>query len=93
MPDSLAETVISALADIKHVDAERISVDSSFAELAVDSLDAVTLLFELENRLGIEIPDEAAKSARSVRDVVEGLRALIAGGSAEPAPPNAPASQ
>jgi acyl carrier protein len=93
MPDPLAETVISALADVKHVAPEQISIDSTFAEIGVDSLDAITLLFELENRLDIVIPDEAAKSARSVRDVVEGLRALIARGPAEPVPPPAPAGQ
>ncbi len=93
MPDPLADTVIAALAEVKHVSAERISIDSTFAELGVDSLDAITLLFELENRLEIVIPDEAAKSARTVRDVVEGLRALRARGPAESAPPPAPASQ
>jgi acyl carrier protein len=93
MPDPLADTVISALAEVKHVGPERISIDSTFAELGVDSLDAITLLFALETRLDIVIPDEAAKSAESVRDVVEGLRALIARGPAEPAPPPAPASQ
>ena len=93
MPDPLADTVISALAEVKHVAPERISIDSSFAELGVDSLDAITLLFELENRLAIVIPDDAAKSARSVRDVVEGLRTLIARGAIEPAPPPAPGSQ
>jgi acyl carrier protein len=92
MPDPLAETVIAALAEVKHVGPERISIDSTFAELNVDSLDAITLLFELEKRLEIVIPDDAAKSARSVRDVVDGLRALIAGGAADtaPAPPAAP---
>jgi acyl carrier protein len=93
MPDQLAETVIAALAEVKHVAPAGISVDSTFAELGVDSLDAITLLFELESRLEIVIPDEAAKSASSVRDVVDGLRALIAGGSARPAAPPAPASQ
>ena len=93
MPDPLADTVISALAEVKHVGPERISIDSTFAELNVDSLDAITLLFELETRLDIVIPDDAAKSAVSVRDVVEGLRALIARGPAETAPPSAPASQ
>ena len=92
MPDSLAETVIAALAEVKHVAPERIAIDSTFAELGVDSLDAITLLFELEARLGIVIPDDAAKSARSVRDVVEGLRALVAAGP-KSAPPSAPASQ
>ena len=93
MPDPLADTVISALADVKHVAPERISIDSTFAELGVDSLDAITLLFELENRLEIVIPDDAAKSARSVRDVVEGLRTLISRGPVEPAPPPATRSQ
>jgi acyl carrier protein len=93
MPDLLAETVISALADVKHVAPERISLDSSFAELGVDSLDAITLLFELETRLEIVIPDEAAKSARGVRDVVEGLRALAVRSPTEPAPPHARASK
>lgn len=93
MPDRLTETVIAALAEVKHVAPEGISADSTFAELGVDSLDAITLLFELETRLDIVIPDEAAKSARSVRDVVEGLAALIARGPAEPSLPPAPASQ
>jgi len=91
MPDPLADTVIAALAEVKHVGPERISIDSTFAELNVDSLDAITLLFELEKRLEIVIPDDAAKSARSVRDVVDGLRALIAGATADPAPPPAAA--
>lgn len=87
MPDQLFETVASALAEVKHVPRERIGVDSSFAELGVDSLDAITLLFELETRLGIEIPDDAAKSARTVRDVVEGLRGLRGEAArAQPAP-------
>ena len=93
MPDPLADTVICALAEVKHVAPERISIDSTFAELGVDSLDAITLLFELESRLEVVIPDEAAKSARSVRDVVEGLRTLIARGAIEPAPPPTPGSQ
>jgi acyl carrier protein len=93
MADPLAETVISALAAVKHVAPEGLSLDSSFAELGVDSLDAITLLFELEERLGLVIPDDAAKSARSVRDVVEGLRTLAAGSPAEPVLPPAPASE
>jgi acyl carrier protein len=93
MSDPLADTVIAALAEVKHIAPEGITADSTFAELGVDSLDAITLLFELENRLAIVIPDEAARSARSVRDVIEGLRTLIAGGAAGvPLPPAAGSS-
>jgi len=83
MTDGLVETVVTALADVKHVGRERISLDSTFDELGVDSLDAITLLFELETRLEISIPDDAAKSARSVRDVVEGIRTLLGNAPAE----------
>jgi len=86
MTDPLVATVVSALADVKHVGQERISLDSTFDELGVDSLDALTLLFELENRLQISIPDDAAKSARSVRDVVEGIRQLAGSAGLEAAP-------
>ncbi len=79
MPDSLVETVVSAVAEVKRLPRERVSLDSTFAELGMDSLDTLTLLFELESRLRIAIPDEAAKSVRTVRDIVEGIRVLTAG--------------
>jgi acyl carrier protein len=86
MADPLVEAVVSALAEVKHVSRDGISLGSTFAELGVDSLDAITLLFELETRLQIVIPDDAAKSARTVRDVVEGIRALTAAADAPPPP-------
>ncbi len=77
MSDPVVDTVLSALAHVKHIPRERISLDSTLAELGVDSLDTVTMLFELEDRLKIQIPDEAARSVRSVRDMVEGVRGLL----------------
>ena len=76
MSDPLVQTVVSALAEVKHIPPERITLDTTFAELGMDSLDTVTMLFELETRLDISIPDEASKSVRTVRDVVEGIRGL-----------------
>ena len=76
MSDPLVQTVVAALAEVKHVPPEQITLDTTFAELGMDSLDTVTMLFELETRLDISIPDEAAKSVRTVRDVVEGIRGL-----------------
>jgi len=78
MADPLVETVLSAVAEVKRLPRERVSLDATFAELKMDSLDTLTLLFELENRLRIAVPDEAAKSVRTVRDIVEGIRGLTA---------------
>ncbi len=84
MTDPLVETVISAVAEVKRLPRERVSLDSTFAELGMDSLDTLTLLFELESRLRIAVPDEAAKSVRTVRDIVEGIRGLTAGAATSP---------
>ena len=77
MADPLVQTVLSAIAEVKHVPSETIDLDASLADLGLDSLDTVTMLFELETRLDIAIPDEAAKSVRTVRDVVDGVRRLV----------------
>ena len=87
MSDPLVQTVVSAIAEVKHVPPERIRLDTALADLGMDSLDTVTMLFELESRLEISIPDDAAKSVRTVGDVVDGLRRL-----SESEPPQAATS-
>ena len=78
MLDPVAEAVVAALSKVKHIPRERVSLDSTLVDLGVDSLDAITMLFELEDQLQITIPDEAARSVRSVGDMVEGIRSLAA---------------
>ncbi len=76
MPDEVAENVLAILAKVKHIPRENISLDSPLQELGIDSLDTVVLLSELEDHFKIDISDDAARSIRSVRDVVEGVRKL-----------------
>jgi acyl carrier protein len=76
MPDAVAENVFTILAKVKHIPREKISLDCPLQELGIDSLDTVVLLSELEDHFKIEISDDAARSIRSVRDVVEGVRKL-----------------
>jgi len=78
MPDEVAGKIISMLAAIKHVPVEGITLDSSLQEMGIDSLDTFTLLFDLENEFHITIPDDEAKSIRTVNDVVVGVKRLIA---------------
>ena len=78
MSDAVAGKIIAMLAAIKHVPADGITLESSLQEMGIDSLDTFTLLFDLENEFHINIPDEEAKSIRTVNDVVEGVKKLIA---------------
>jgi acyl carrier protein len=77
MADEVAEKVLAVIAQIKRLPAESIALDSSFEQLGIDSLDGMNILFELENEFDINIPDDQARSIRSVREMVEGVKKLL----------------
>jgi acyl carrier protein len=78
MSDELAEKVMAAIAITKRIPRDRVKEDSTLEDLGLDSLDQLNLLFVLENDFNISIPDEQAKSIRSVREMIEGVRQLTA---------------
>lgn len=78
MEDELSQRVIRVMAATQHLPPEKIAIDSSFQELGIDSLDGINILFALESEFDINIPDDAAKEIRTVRDMVEGVRQLVA---------------
>jgi acyl carrier protein len=91
MADDVAQRVIATLASVKRIPADGIKLDTNLQELGIDSLDVFTLLFELENAFKISIPDDDVRSIRTVNDIVEGIKKLLAAAPATP-PPDAPAS-
>lgn len=76
MNDALTEQVVSALAKVKHVPPEGITPESTLESLKLDSLDTITLLFELEEAFGLTIPDDRLRSARTVGDITASIRDL-----------------
>lgn len=80
MSDSVEEKVIATLASVKRIPASQIKLDSSLQELGVDSLDTFTLLFELESKFNISIPDDEARSIRTVSDIVAGVQRILDAG-------------
>ena len=85
--EELTDQVRRIIASAQHLPEEKVTADSTFAELGIDSLDGINILFAVESEFNINIPDEAAQSIRSVRDVVDGIAKLLAedpGGNKEP---------
>jgi acyl carrier protein len=70
--------VIAEIAAVKRIPLERVSIDSTFEELAIDSLDATNLLFVLEEEFGVSIPDAEARALRDVRGAVQEVERLLA---------------
>ncbi len=78
MSEDLIDRVRKVIATSKRIPAERVTIDSAFEELGIDSMDAVEILFALENEFDINIPDEEVKNVRNVRQMVEGVEKLLA---------------
>jgi acyl carrier protein len=79
MPDDVISRVIRVIAETQRIPVETVTPESTFEELKIDSLDGINIVFAIENEFNINVPDEAAKSLRSVKDVAEGVERLIAG--------------
>src|SRR4051812_22938047 len=69
--------VLRIIAENQKKDLSLVTVDSSFEELGVDSMDAVNIVFEIENQFSVNVPDEEMKNIRSVRDIVDGVHKLV----------------
>lgn len=73
------EKVIEIITREQHLEPGVVTIDSTFAELGIDSLDGVNILFALEEEFKIDIPDSVAQNMKSVRQVVDSLTRVIEG--------------
>ncbi len=86
--DNLTGTVLDLIADTKRVPRENLGIDTTFEQLEIDSLDALNLVYAIEEHFNISVPDNVIRSIKSVRDLTEHLRQILAtsGTTQNPAP-------
>ena len=84
MNDDIEKKIISILAQQALIDEAKISLESTPADLSLDSLNIVEIIFSIEEMFDITIPfnaNEPTKSAfivDNVSTIVEGVKELIA---------------
>ena len=83
--DDIQSRCIELVAKSKNLPVSSVTMDSTFDELQIDSLDKINLSFAVEEMFSIEIPDESLNSLKTVGDVVRGVEKLRAGQPPEPA--------
>lgn len=76
---SVENTVLEVITREQHLEPGVVKPESTFAELGIDSLDGVNILFALEEEFKIDIPDSVAQNMKSVRQVVDSLNRVIEG--------------
>ena len=82
MSDELIQRVIKVIATTKRIPVETVTIDSEFAQLGIDSMDAVEILFAMENEFDLSIPDDEVRSIRGIRQMCVGVERLLAAKSA-----------
>ena len=76
---STEQIIFDIIAKTCSIDRGRITLDATLKDLDVHSLDAVQVLFEIEDRFDIAVPErEDQYSAGTLRDLIEGVDRLLA---------------
>jgi acyl carrier protein len=78
MSDELIQRVLKVIATSKRIPLETVTIDGEFEQIGIDSMDAVEILFALENEFDISIPDDEVRQVRNVRQMCEGVARLVA---------------
>jgi len=77
MSEKILNSVVAAIAKQKHLESDSITNTSLLEELGVTSLDAITIVFDIEEEFDIEVPGDVLESLESVQDIVDGISGLI----------------
>lgn len=78
MTEDVTAKILEIIAQQKRIPPEQVTIDSTFQELGLDSLDAINIIFEIEGAFNIAISDDQARQIKNVRQMVEGVNALVA---------------
>jgi acyl carrier protein len=68
---------MAVIARTQHINADTVTAERSFADLGIDSLDGLNIIFALEEEFDVVIPDEEAKGYTTVVQAIEGVTQLV----------------
>jgi acyl carrier protein len=79
------DTIFGIISKEAGIDIGKISLDSTLKDLEIQSLDAVQIIFEIEDHFKITLPDRDPNfDTESVKGLVEAVEKLIAEKNAAP---------
>lgn len=77
MNDAIYQVVADIIADVMSFSADEVAPEKTMKDMNVDSLDMLDIVTSLEDHYGIEIPDDALDSIKTVEDAVNYLDKLV----------------
>lgn len=92
MSDEVKDTIFSIIAKEGGIEKQKITLDSTLKDLEIPSLDAIQIIFEIEDHYKIQMPDRDPNfDTESVKGLVDTVEKLLDDKAANPpAPPSPP---
>ena len=79
MSEIVFKKIATLLSTKKGLNKELISIDSTFEELGLDSLDSIELIADMEDEFNVTIPNTELQGIKSIRNAVDGLSKALNG--------------
>jgi acyl carrier protein len=74
MSEIIFNKIATLLSSKKGINKELISIEQSFEDLGLDSLDAVELISDLEDEFNVTLPNIELQQIKTIRQAVEGIK-------------------
>ena len=76
--NNITDKIIEIVAQVGNQPRSGIRPETTLEELAIASLDAVTITFEIEEEFNIKVPDERVFTFETVGDLIQGVEEELA---------------
>lgn len=73
----IEDKLVAIVRNEKSVPDDKLSLETPLADAGIDSLDALSILFAIEEEFHISIPDDRARSMRTFGDLVDSIEMLL----------------
>jgi acyl carrier protein len=77
MREAIFQKIVESITANTNIPVEDITINSSFEELGMDSLDSLSVIHNLENTYDITLSNENALKIKTVLDAVEVLEKFV----------------
>ncbi len=75
--DEIQQQLIDIVHKEKDIPDDKLSLETPLADAGIDSLDALTILFAIEEQFHISIPDDKARAMKTFGDMVNVVEELL----------------
>ncbi len=75
--DEIEQAMVRIVRQEKEIPEDKLTADTPLADVGIDSLDALTILFAVEEQFRISIPDEKARGIKTFGDMVKVVQELV----------------